>query len=115
MSKNVQLSKQGMFDLACEAKALMESAGYNPIVAMMEMAQDKEIPSRCRLECHKELVKYYYPAMGSVPSSEGANQSSGNVYVQIQNFNKPVQLQQGDARTLSDVTNIVEKQLEKNL
>lgn len=62
-----------------QVRKLMDDAGYNPIEAMMEMAQDEMVDRKIRLSLHKELAQYYAPKLKSVDVSH-----KGNVGIQVQ-------------------------------
>lgn len=59
-----------------ETQKLMEDNGYNPIEAMMALAQDDTIVDpEFKFNCHKELAKYYSPQLRAVDVSGGMDNS----------------------------------------
>jgi hypothetical protein len=70
-------------DIALLARAEMEEHGYNPIQALMEIAEDDDTPLKLRVDAHKELLKYYAPQLKAVDVNATTKQG---VTVNIVNF-----------------------------
>ena len=79
-------------DIALLARAEMEENGYNPIQALMEIAEDKDTPLKLKIDAHKELLKYYAPQLKAVDVN--ATSKSG-VTVNIVNFANRVESAKG--------------------
>lgn len=43
--------------------------GYNPVLAMADMAQDKKLDDNLRLQAHKEVAKYTFPQLKAMEVS----------------------------------------------
>ncbi|HIG58835.1 MAG TPA: hypothetical protein EYQ21_05520 [Flavobacteriales bacterium] len=72
---------------AAETQKLMDDAGYNPIEAMMTLAQDDGITdNQFKFLIHKELAKYSTPQLRAVDISGGMDNS---LNVTVINFEAP--------------------------
>ena len=79
-------------DITLIARAVMEERGYNPIEALMDIAEDDENPIKIRIDAHKELAKYYAPQLKAMDIN--ANVKSG-ISISVVNFSKKISLAQG--------------------
>ena len=72
-----------MNKLAFQARATMEDKGYNPIEALLSIAQDTDTPLDLRIGAHKELCKYYAPQLKAMDVNMAVK---GNIVVEMVNF-----------------------------
>lgn len=79
-------------DITLIARAVMEERGYNPIEALIDIAEDDENSIKIRIDAHKELAKYYAPQLKSMDVN--ANVKSG-INISVVNFSKKISLAQG--------------------
>lgn len=79
-------------DITLIARAVMEERGYNPIEALMDIAEDEENSIKIRVDAHKELAKYYAPQLKAMDIN--ANVKSG-ISINVVNFSKKISLAQG--------------------
>lgn len=79
-------------DITLIARAVMEERGYNPIEALMDIAEDDENSIKIRIDAHKELAKYYAPQLKAIDVN--ANVKSG-INISVVNFSKKISLAQG--------------------
>lgn len=74
---------------AAMTQELMENAGYNPIEAMMEMAQDDGIQDvQFKFSIHRELAKYYSPQLRAVDVTGGMDNS---LNITVVNYTPPAE------------------------
>lgn len=38
---------------------------YDPVISMIELAQNEETPARIALQCHREVAKYIHPTLAA--------------------------------------------------
>lgn len=79
-------------DITLIARAVMEERGYNPIEALMDIAEDEENSIKIRIDAHKELAKYYAPQLKAMDVN--ASVKSG-ISISVVNFSKKISLAQG--------------------
>jgi len=74
-----------LFELAMDCRNLMVANGFNPIEAMVEVAQNTEDPY-LKFKASKELAGYFAPRMGSLKNAEANEETKRSLYLQINNY-----------------------------
>jgi hypothetical protein len=64
----------------------MATAAYDPMQALIDIAQNPSTPLDTKIDCHKTLIKYIYPTLKHV---EMDAQIKSDLIVQVKQFVKP--------------------------
>lgn len=70
-------------DITLHARARMEEKGYDPLDALIDIAEDDDTPLKLKIDAHKELMKYYAPQLKAIDVNA---RSSTGVTVNVVNF-----------------------------
>lgn len=81
--KNSSLKGQSLEKLQ-QAQSVMAQLGYDPIQAMVMMAQDVNVDERVRAGLHKELAGFHAPKYRPVGEDDG--QGQGGVHIHVKKF-----------------------------
>ena len=91
-----------LFELAMEARTSMLKNKYNPIEALVDIAQHSE-DQLLRFKCAKELSAFYAPRMGSLKQKEEAQADNKPLYIYMGDY-KSEEAIENPHQTLQDKT-----------